>query len=265
MSPRQDATESTQAPPRARDLLPPFDRTRRVVLPLVGAAIGAAILMPFDWPVRDAIKSVPLAGDVKRELEMLQQFGGLSVLVLVTIIIALLDRARLRRVLDWLLAVGLGTLLFNAMKIATGRHRPDIGLERVWIGPLGRYDFSGDGSLARPIEFWRPGVFENLSFPSTHTTHAAIAAVFLAALYPPLRWLVWPLVVVTALMRVYVGAHWPSDVLVGACLGYALGHLVIDRYWGVRLLDWIWVRFVDRKATPAFPESVRIDRERTPS
>jgi membrane-associated phospholipid phosphatase len=248
---------------QAHDLLPPYDWKRKLLLPLVVGALGAAVLIPFDWPVRDAIKSVPLGGDVKRELEMLQQFGGVSVLLLVIIIIALLDRARVRRVLDWLLAMGLGILLFNAMKIATGRHRPDVGLDTVWIGPLGRYDFTGAGHLARPIEFWKTGVFDNLSFPSTHTTHAAIAAVFLAALYPPLRWIVWPLVAITALMRVYVGAHWPSDVLVGACLGYALGHLIIDRYWGVRLLDWIWVKLVDRTATPAFPESVRVDRERS--
>lgn len=245
----------------AHELLPPFDWKRRLVLPLVVAAVGAAVLIPFDWPVREAIKSIPLGGDVKRELEMLQQFGGVSVFILVTIVIALLDRARVRRVLDWLLAVGLGTLVFNAMKILTGRHRPDVGLERVWIGPFGHYDFAGHGDLARPIEFWKPGVFDNLSFPSTHTTHAAIAAVFLAAMYPPLRWLVWPLVALTAVMRVYVGAHWFSDVFVGACLGYALGHVVVDRYWGVRLIDWIWMRIVDRKATPAFPESVRMDRE----
>ena len=253
-----DATprESAHAP------LGPFPWKRTLLLPCAIAAGAAAILIPLDWTVRDAIKAIPVADDAGRELEMLQQFGGLSVMIIVAIIIALLDVKRLRRVLDWALAAFIGAILFKAMKVLTGRHRPDIGLETVWIGSLGRYDFNGDGTLERPIEFWKPEVFENLAMPSTHTTHAAIAAVFLAHLYPPLRFLVWPLVGITALARVYFGAHWPSDVAVGAALGYALGHLVIDRYWGVRLLDRLWIGLVDRNAAPAFPESLRIDRER---
>jgi len=36
-------------------------------------------------------------------------------------------------------------------------------------------------------------------------------------------------------------------------VGYAIGTLVTGRYLGVRLLDAIWVRLVDRTAGPAYP------------
>lgn len=255
MSDVQD--QSQPATPR----LPRIRWWRRILLPsLLAIAIGA-VLIPIDWPVRDAIRSADLGGDLKRAFETIGEFGSLGVMIVVALAILLLDRERFRRVLDWGLAAILAGVLIRFLKVLTGRHRPDAGLESVWIGPLGKFDFLGDGTLHRPIEFWHQGVYENLSMPSGHTMQATIAACFLAHMYPPLRWLVWPLVAITALTRVYVGAHWASDTVVAAGLGIALGHLVINRYWGVRLLDWIWVRVVDRGALPAFPESLRIDCE----
>lgn len=242
-----------------RETLAPLDATRTLALPVTAAVVlGAAVLL-LDNPIRDAIRGLPIGGDVKREFESLQQFGGLTSIAVVALVIALLQPARLRRVLDWLAAVALGSLLFNAMKVATGRLRPRITTEDAWIGPLGKFD--AGHAIVHPYEFWKPDVFASLSMPSTHTTHAAIAGVFLAHMYPPLRFLVWPWVAIVALARVYFGSHWPSDVVVGACLGFALGSVVVNRYWGVRALDWVWVRVVDRKASPAFPASRRADLE----
>jgi undecaprenyl-diphosphatase len=63
------------------------------------------------------------------------------------------------------------------------------------------------------------------SFPSGHTAGSFAAAAVLSAFYPRDR----PLLVGTAaavgVSRVYLGLHFPSDVLVGAGLGAALGLL----------------------------------------
>ena len=62
------------------------------------------------------------------------------------------------------------------------------------------------------------------SFVSGHAVLVAALAVVVAP-YLPTRWrpVLWGLVVVVAVARVYVGAHNPLDVVCGAGLGVALG------------------------------------------
>lgn len=73
------------------------------------------------------------------------------------------------------------------------------------------------------------------SFPSGHTCAAfACAAVWLRTL--PWAWMRGLAVVLAALMglsRLYVGVHYPSDVLVGGCVGFLCGLAVLwaARHW----------------------------------
>ena len=67
---------------------------------------------------------------------------------------------------------------------------------------------------------------------------------------------------IVGLSRIRFNNHWPSDVFVGAALGFFIGSLVIGRLLGTRLLDGMWVTLIDRNATPSAPEVATTIRER---
>jgi undecaprenyl-diphosphatase len=60
------------------------------------------------------------------------------------------------------------------------------------------------------------------SFPSGHATVSFACATVLALAVPRLRALFYALAVLISLSRVYVGVHYPFDVLAGAVLGVAI-------------------------------------------
>lgn len=63
------------------------------------------------------------------------------------------------------------------------------------------------------------------SFPSGHTAGSFAAAVALSSVYPKDRPLLLLLASAVGVSRVYLGHHFPSDVLVGAAAGAAVGML----------------------------------------
>ena len=75
------------------------------------------------------------------------------------------------------------------------------------------------------------GARGTLSFPSGHATNTAGAATVVALAYPPWAVPVVVVAVVISLSRVYLGLHYPSDILGGFLLGALLG-----------LLSWLLIR-----------------------
>ena len=64
------------------------------------------------------------------------------------------------------------------------------------------------------------------SFPSGHTFNAFMAAAILTRSFKK-DWLWYFLAVLVAFSRVYIGVHYPSDVLFGGLLGMIIGYILL--------------------------------------
>lgn len=241
--------------------------------PWVAAGVGllaAAALFPVDGPVFSVLRGLGrgAGGDLRRELEAVQQFGQFGSTLLIAVVVWLLDPPNRRRLLDWAAAVGVGAMILTPMKMLVGRPRPRLGeADRLGFvdpgavpGPLGGYPLGPDVGVRHGWEVWADISSDLWSMPSSHTAYAAIAAVFLWSLYPRLRPLVVALAVAVGVCRVLFGAHWPSDVAAGAGIGAGVGLAAVGNLWGVRGLDAVWRAVVDRRAPAAWRGVVRGSR-----
>lgn len=94
-----------------------------------------------------------------------------------------------------------GVLIYKLMKMSTQRPRP--------------YNFSNTITQGTHA-------LDQFSFPSGHTLHAVGLAMVLVHFFPIAAVFIIPFSGLIALSRLILGLHYPSDVLAGAALGYAL-------------------------------------------
>lgn len=131
--------------------------------------------------------------------------GGVTILTLLTVIITgyLMALRRISTALFLLLAIAGGALASRLLKSGYARSRPDL--------------------VAHLVEV------HTTSFPSGHAMNSAITYLALGALLARAEkdWRVRIYIITVAILltltigtsRVYLGVHWPSDVLAGWCVG----------------------------------------------
>jgi len=147
------------------------------------------------------------------------------------------------------ISLAVGELVTSALKSALGRHRPKqvqtvrmVQLQKarpkfltLFKKPTIRFSDSSDRTRSGP------------SFPSGHTVNNTIAATYFSLFYRRRGWLYWFVALAVAYSRIYVGAHWPSDVVATLFLGIGEALLLLG------LFELIW-RTAARKWMPAVYE-----------
>ena len=90
----------------------------------------------------------------------------------------------------------------------------------------------------RPFVTIDPGIIHHLvepsgpylSFPSNHAANNAVLATVFSAIYHNCRFIFWGLAITVMFSRVYIGVHYPLDVISGCILGSFYGILLV-RGW----------------------------------
>lgn len=121
----------------------------------------------------------------------------------------------------WAGSLIMNSIITDELKKTFQRHRPETG------DPYNSFD-------------WRKGPRKNLSFPSAHTSNAFTTATVFASMYRDKKWVppvAYSLATLVGISRAYKNAHWASDVMVGAGLGYlsAKSMGAIYRFAGKRI------------------------------
>jgi undecaprenyl-diphosphatase len=119
---------------------------------------------------------------------------------------ALENRSRAGRLWQLALTIALAYVLVDhVLKPSIARSRPfDALMDIRVVGP-------------RPLTY---------SFPSGHACSAFAGAWVLTLMWPRVAALLWMLAGCIAFSRVYMGVHYPLDILAGALLGVAVGAFV---------------------------------------
>lgn len=202
-----------------RGLLDPSQPAPRTLAVMGAVFLGSAWL--FFGVLEDVVTGDPLVradqaffnlaqslrtpwGD--RVMVLVTELGDGVVIALVALLVLvwLLWQRRWRTAGYWVAAIGFGQLAATMIKLILQRSRPLV-------------DLYGNGASV-------------YAFPSGHATMSMVAYGFLAVLIagklpPGRRWAPYAgaalLVAAIALSRLYLGAHWFSDVLGGLSLGLA--------------------------------------------
>jgi membrane-associated phospholipid phosphatase len=109
-----------------------------------------------------------------------------------------------KTVLIWAGSLFINSIATDQLKTTFQRHRPNTG------DPYNTFD-------------WRRGPNLNRSFPSGHTTNAFTTATVWAMQYHDKKWVpyvAYGLATLVGMSRIYHNAHWASDVITGAAVGY---------------------------------------------
>ena len=91
------------------------------------------------------------------------------------------------------------------------------------------------------------------SLPSNHASNIFALATIIGYFYSKTKFSMYFLAILVCLSRVYVGVHYPFDVITGALIGYSISWIIITGWIELKLKmfkrnqSWIWYDLKPRK------------------
>lgn len=180
---------------------------------ILALALACAVLMWLEQRGLKTTLALTFKGDIKRETRWLAQYGQAVCTAAVAAVIWQMDPRR-GRVVPLIAAAFTASVVATLIKRLCSRIRPGRPNAGKFLGPT-----------------WGHANFKE-SFPSSHSASAVALTVALCAFYPQATLTFWALALACAILRYLMDAHWPSDVVGGIALGYALANGVL---WLFRL------------------------------
>jgi membrane-associated phospholipid phosphatase len=199
--------------------------------------LSAWLVFPYDSWISLHCHRIPNGEPalLRNILDNVEPFGHAVGVVIASLAVLLLEQKQWKTGFS-VLGAGVGAgLIADFFKLWVSRVRPR------------NYDFATLDPQAT-LTGWMPlfsAGSSSQSFPSAHTATAFGMAVMLSSLYPRGRFLFFLLAIMVMGHRLFSGAHFASDILTGAAIGWIVG------MWIVRLA--VRCRFLILENSPLQP------------
>lgn len=182
--------------------------------------LAAPAVMTLDRSVAQWCSTHALPSELRKLPQIGELYSNGLVVPILALIIDRLDVAK-RRFLPHLLTAAWGAgITADLIKLVVGRIRPHhFNFHgNVWSTFTGLFPILSGGSTQQ-------------SFPSAHVAVAAGLTTVLVRLYPRAAWLFVVLAALAGCQRILCGAHYVSDVFVGAAVGLIFARMVLSTRW----------------------------------
>ncbi|MBD3676349.1 MAG: phosphatase PAP2 family protein [Planctomycetaceae bacterium] len=204
----------------------------------LGLVLFAACLAGGAWidtPLARWLDPEPIPGDLMRTIRFMEIYAhGFGVLLILLTVYTLDERGW--RPLPRLLSMSfLPGLAVNMVKLTLARYRPNeyryvqkpYSFEETFVGWFPTFNLPEEIATDHTIQ----------SFPSAHTAMAVGLAMGLSIVYPKGRKLFLFFAVLSGMQRLTDHAHFLTDVIVGAGIGFCVSKLLtresgwLERTW----------------------------------